>query len=141
MNAKEYRKLKNQQTKIFDVVTSSGMVFKCSKPDLQIYYASGKLPDFVKNQMQIAKLQNNDLNETALAEKIAKDETLQEKVLHNALFARDLILRHVHEPKLVENPMSDDELGFDELLASDFEELTKWLLSGGEAHAEKFRAG
>jgi hypothetical protein len=140
--AQKYRELVQQNQKqepLFEVLCPSGMAFKCTKPNLQIYLASGRLPSFLQIQMKIVKLQQK--GESEFQQQVEQDENLQKEVLSNAIFVRDLILRNVREPRLVETPTNDEELGFDELLPADFEYLGAWMVSGGNQAqvAEKYR--
>lgn len=142
MKASDYRLKKQQTQPIFEVVCRSGATFRCFKPNLSPFVANGKLPDFFKSQMAIFEM-NQELPEDELKEKIAQNEDLQNKILGNLLFMRDLILRNVVEPKIVENPQSENELGYDEITQDDFNDLSVWLITGGETanSVEKFRQG
>lgn len=139
--AEKYRQITakaKQKEPLYEVPCRSGMTFKCAKPPLQAYIISGKLPNFIQNQMEIR--QASQLGPDEFKNKIETDEKLQQKMLDVLLFQRDLILNFVREPKFVETPANDNEIGFDELLATDLEDLTIWLMSGGNgAKASNFR--
>ena len=114
---------------LHEIKCPSGMVFKALRPDVKIFYASGRLPEFLQNQMAIVQAAAKG-SESAFEDEIKNNEELQNKILSNTRFLRDLILNHVKEPRIVEIRGSEDEIGFDELLPKDFDYLCRWMISG-----------
>ena len=120
MNAKQYRRLRQQVEKTADVVLPSGAVFTLRRPSLDLWIASGRMPQtFLKAMLEA---QNATL---AAQVHFSADEQIDG--IH---FVRDLVCYACVNPRVAVHPQSEDELDIAELSPEDYAFLSNWVQSG-----------
>lgn len=119
-----------------EVTLPSGAVFVLRPPNVESFTISGALP--VALTARMASLQRSGLDEQEAFARLDPEE--QVKMI---TFARKMIIHICLEPRIVDEPANDDELGFEDLEGDDVKFLIAWANSGGgkSADAEKFRRG
>lgn len=133
--AKNYKQLasaKRQEETVHDVTLPSGAVWKMADPPIQRFIATGKLPQGLVTKMTaIAKRTGGDPGETG---KEMLKNLSPEDMVSTLFFVRDLLQYCARDPKIsTETPTPDDAIAPEEIIPEDFEFLSNWVLSGGNA--------
>ena len=110
---------------LFDVETPSGMVWQCRRPDILAFVEAGALPQSLA--LKMAKAAGRDPEQAAV---VYKELTPEDQVKLLA-FQASLVRFIAVDPRIVETPASDDEIGFDEVTQADFVALFTWASEGG----------
>lgn len=120
--ATAYRKRQAEQPGLTaEVALPSGAVFTMRRPPLDIWIASGRIPQSFVKQLMAAQSKGED----------GGLDLTPEEILDALQFTRDALLYAVVEPKLkVGATEQDEELDPSELDPADFEFLTQWILQG-----------
>lgn len=131
-----YRKAARARVETFDVELPSGAVFLLRKPDLELFTLSGVLPVTVTAKMHAAQRAGQTADQ-AFAD-LAIDEQIKA-----VEFGRKMLEFICVDPRIVADPVADDEIGFEDLDPADLRFLTEWANTGGgdTAEAESFRNG
>lgn len=120
MNAKQYRRLRQQVERTADVTLPSGAVFTLRRPSLDLWVASGRMPqNFLKAMLEA---QN-----ATLAAQINFSAEEQMDGIH---FVRDLVCYACVNPRVAVNPDSEDVLDLGELSPEDYQFLANWVQVG-----------
>lgn len=135
--AERYRRLAREHAatdEVFDLETPSGMVWKVRKPDLAQFIVSGVMP--ISLAEKVATLQTSAGNEAAAFAQLSTKEQI--RIID---FKNRVVRFCAVEPRIVENPESGDEIGFDEVMMADYNAIFEWAMpGGGEAETlSKFR--
>jgi hypothetical protein len=139
-NAQKYKQARaaalvkqSESEELFDVLVSSGFVFKCRKPVLETYIVNGLMPMSLTETL--ARAMNDGAlpsNEGEIASSLKTDEVKQLLV-----FSRELVRDICASPRIVENPRpSEDAIEPKDLALEDFRDLVQWgmkNLGGAEA--------
>lgn len=117
---------------LFDVKVSSGMVFKCRKPNLETYVISGIMPFSFTERLTHAMERDGKMPTAATLEK----ELSASEALKTLIFARELVRDICVSPAIVEIPTNGNEIAPHKIDIKDFKDLTQWgmqNLGGAEA--------
>lgn len=120
MKASEYRKRKAKAELTAQITLPSGAVFTMRRPPLDLWIASGKVPQsFLRAMLQAQEAgPNADVN-------LSADETID-----GLTFVTESVIYACVEPRVALNPESDDVLDLAELDTDDFQFLTGWVQQG-----------
>lgn len=132
--AAAYKEKARARIKTQEVELPSGAIFLLRKPDLEKFAISGALPSSIAGKMEQAAKQGKSSEDAFLDLSPAeKEKSFQ--------FGRTLIFYICVEPRVVENPQSDDELTIEDLDSEDLKFLLEWARSGGgeAASLDNFR--
>lgn len=131
MNAAEYRQQALMNEMVYDLPMSTpGVIWKVRKCPIQQYYFAGELPGFLAAQIARAIVEGGEVE----TEKMSKDD-----LEATNKFTRDAIIECSVEPKITQTP-TDASIGIREISTEDFAILRNWVITGGEAEADKFRS-
>lgn len=120
MKARDYRRLRQQREVTADVTLPSGAVFTLRRPSLDLWIASGRMPQTFLRAML----------ETQQATPGAQVVFSAEETMDGIHFVRDLVCFACVSPRVAINPASDDVLDLAELDAADYQFLASWVQSG-----------
>lgn len=120
MKASEYRKRKAKAELTAQITLPSGAVFTMRRPPLDLWIASGKVPQsFLRTMLQAQEAgPNAEVN-------LSADETID-----GLAFVTESVIYACVEPRVALNPESDDVLGLSEMDTDDFQFLTAWVQQG-----------
>lgn len=142
--AEKYKKRgqeKREEEELQEVTLPSGEVWLMATPPIQRFIRLGKLPDaMVAKMMAIMKSSKGDPAETG---RLAAQRMTPDEMVSNLIFARDLLYYCAREPRIsVEYPTPDDAIAPEDIIPEDFDFLTNWVMSGGNAGSglETFRS-
>ncbi len=120
MKARDYRRLRQQREVTADVTLPSGAVFTLRRPSLDLWIASGRMPQTFLRAML----------ETQQATPGAQVVFSAEETMDGIHFVRDLVCFACVSPRVATNPASEDVLDLAELDAADYQFLASWVQSG-----------
>ena len=120
MKARDYRRLRQQREVTADVTLPSGAVFTLRRPSLDLWIASGRMPQTFLRAML----------ETQQATPGAQVVFSAEETMDGIHFVRDLVCFACVSPRVAINPASDDVLDLAELDAADYQFLASWVQAG-----------
>jgi hypothetical protein len=120
MKARDYRRLRQQREVTADVTLPSGAVFTLRRPSLDLWIASGRMPQTFLRAML----------ETQQATPGAQVVFSAEETMDGIHFVRDLVCFACVSPRVAINPASEDVLDLAELDATDYQFLASWVQSG-----------
>lgn len=126
---------------LFDVKVTSGMVFKCRRPERDTYIINGMLPtEITQKLIDAAKAKGKEV----LTEEEAAAELNDAEGLQMLVFAREMVRDICVIPRIVEKPQNGDEIAPSDLLLEDWRDILKWgmsFIAGGRDAlvAESFR--
>lgn len=127
-SAQRYRRIKAERAatqELFELETPSGMVWKLRKLDLEQFVLSGTMP------MQFAaKLAKTHEAAGGDAGKAFTSLPLNDQI--KAIdFGQKVVRFCAVEPRIVENPEGENEIGYDEVEMDDFNAILEWAMPGG----------
>jgi len=133
-----------KQKRRFEVELPSGEVFTLRPPHLQTYIASGRMPQVLLKRgldawREQGKLEHlDDISTSAMIEDLS-----QEELTDALVFMRDIVVDCCVDPRIVENPQSEDELSPDDVDDADMQFIFQWGIEKGveTMRLSKFRAG
>lgn len=120
MKARDYRRLRQQREVTADVTLPSGAVFTLRRPSLDLWIASGRMPQTFLRAML----------ETQQATPGAQVVFSAEETMDGIHFVRDLVCFACVSPRVATNPTSEDVLDLAELDAADYQFLASWVQAG-----------
>jgi hypothetical protein len=120
MKARDYRRLRQQREVTADVTLPSGAVFTLRRPSLDLWIASGRMPQTFLRAML----------ETQQATPGAQVVFSAEETMDGIHFVRDLVCFACVSPRVATNPASEDVLDLAELDAADYQFLASWVQAG-----------
>jgi hypothetical protein len=119
MKAHEYRKKRQEEEATADVTLPSGAVFKMRRPPLEVWAATGRIPQSFLRAML-------DAQEAGSASNI---NLTTEETLDGFSFVAEAIVYACVEPRVGVKPNNEDILDLAELDPADFAFLTRWVQS------------
>jgi len=120
MKARDYRRLRQQREVTAEVTLPSGAVFTLRRPSLDLWIASGRMPQTFLRAML----------ETQQATPGAQVVFSAEETMVGIHFVRDLVCFACVSPRVAINPASEDVLDLAELDAADYQFLASWVQAG-----------
>lgn len=108
----------------FQHTTPSGMEWTLRRPKPHLFVNAGLLP--AELALKAAVMTKEGVTGPAMLDKISGKELAQTIELNSA------IVRYICvDPRIVETPTADDEIGFDDVLREDYADLLAWANNGG----------
>ncbi len=134
MKAQDYKKRAQANELVYDLpMNTPDCIWKVKKFPMQQFLLAGKLPTFLAAKIKKAA---TETEYDEVEEKMSKtdyDETLA--------FTKNAIEYIAVEPRVSENPQSEDEIAHEDIPKEDLEILQNWIVSGGSADAEFIYSG
>jgi hypothetical protein len=132
--AQRYRRIKNEKEKteaLHDVECKDcGMVWKARKVGLEFWVASGILPLHMAESFLNLKAINQDGSPSSVLNSMDSAQII------NSIDFSNKVVRHTAvDPKIVDNPKADNEIGPDEMLLCCYTTLRTWQMKGGDEAA------
>lgn len=113
---------------LFDLHTSDGMDWKVRKFKKEIFIAAGMLPTSLS-----AKIATIGKEAATPEDREEVFRSLSEDEQRRAIIFTSQVARYTAVvPRIVENPQSGNEIGFDEVTTTAYGELVEWAMIGGE---------
>lgn len=123
-------------SEIFTVTTASGMEWQVVRPSIETYVVSGVLPHSMTEK--IVKAMGDSGNASA-AETDFLNALSPQEVLKSLVFAREIVRDICVNPRIVENPQTDEEIAPSEIDADDFRDLVQWAMKNAVGGDEAMR--
>ena len=120
MNAREYRKRKQTAEAIGEIVLPSGAVFRMRRPPLDVWMASGRIPQSFLRAMLEAQQGG-----AQAATQFSTEETLE-----GLTFLTEAVIYAAVEPRLAMQSDDEEVLALSDLDPEDFRFLTSWIQAG-----------
>lgn len=110
--------------KTYPFTSPSGMEWQLRKLNPLVFRDVGLIPNELVAKMAV--LQRNGSGNAAVFEQFTNKDLARSIELNSA------VVRYVCvNPRIVEVPESDDEIGFDDVITADYEAILNWATSGG----------
>lgn len=130
-----YRQSTIERAVTEEVKLPSGAVFLLRRPELEVFTMAGTLPLTISARMKRAQESGQSVD-AAFASLSVEDQ------IKTVQFGNRLIRHICVDPKIVDEPTNDDEIGIEDLSRDDLRFLTEWASTiGGAADANQFRPG
>jgi hypothetical protein len=126
MSAREYREHARRvkaKAPTETVTLSSGSVWELRRPDLQGFVMTGRVPQSLLAEGMAAWKKNGTVPTDMSVAKIVEAD-----VVESLIFMREIVREATVNPRFVEIATNDDEIGADEMLPLDFQEIFAWCM-------------
>lgn len=126
--AQQYKRIKatraaKQET--FDVEMPSGLTWTLRKPDIQQFVINGTMPMSMASKLSKAAQDADGDNLKAFSTLSIEDQ------IKTIGFSQKVVRFCAVDPRIVETPTADNEIGYDDVEIDDFNAILAWALPGG----------